>query len=97
MTKNKLPFNPKYKVLIKANKSGYLRWKSTAQIGNICKDLGGGRLKKEDKIDFQAGIYLVKKWGDYVKIGDTIAILYSSKHIGNSIKQKFLNNISIVK
>lgn len=97
LSKKKLCFNPKYKSLIKANKSGYLKLKSTAQIGNICKDLGGGRLKKEDKIDFYAGVYLVKKFDDYVKIGDTIAILYSSKHIGNNIKQKFLNNISIVK
>lgn len=97
LSKKKLCFNPKYKSLIKASKSGYLKLKSTAQIGNICKDLGGGRLRKEDKIDFYAGVYLAKKIDDYVKIGDTIAILYSSKHIGNSIKQKFLNNISIVK
>lgn len=42
LTKKKLPFTPKYKLLIKPNKSGYLIWKSTTQIGNICKDFGGG-------------------------------------------------------
>lgn len=93
LTKNKLPFNPKYKLLIKANKTGYLKFKSTAVIGNICKDLGGGRLKKGDKIDFQAGIYLMKKLGDYVKKGETIATLYSSKLINNELKNNFLNNI----
>lgn len=30
-------------------------------------------LKKTDKIDFQPGIYLMKKLGDYVKVGETIA------------------------
>ena len=91
-----LPFNPKYKLLVKSNKSGYLNLKSTAQIGNICRDLGGGRIKKEDKIDFQAGIYLIKKNGDYVKVGETIAVLYSSKKINDDIKKEFLDNITII-
>ena len=91
LKKNKLPFNPKYKLLIKANKSGYLKFKSTAEIGNICRDLGGGRKKKNDKIDFQAGIYLVKKMGDYVKVGERIAMLCSSKLINNDIENNFKN------
>ena len=32
--------------------------------------------KKTDKIDFQAGIYLMKKIGDYVKVNEIIAIFY---------------------
>ena len=32
-----------------------------------------------DKIDFSAGIKLVKKTGDKVEKGDTIAILYTSE------------------
>ena len=95
--KNKLPFNPKYKLFIKANKSGYLKFKSTAEIGNICKDLGAGRKEKNDKIDFQAGIYLMKKLGDYVEVGDVIAVLYSSKLISPNIKQTFMDNIVLVK
>ena len=93
LTKNDLPFNPKYRLLIKANKSGYLKWKSTAQIGNICKDLGAGRIKKADKIDFQAGIYLMKKIGDYVKVNEIIAIFYSSTVISIDTKQRFIDNI----
>ena len=93
LTKNDLPFNPKHRLLIKANKSGYLKWKSTAQIGNICKDLGAGRIKKADKIDFQAGIYLMKKIGDYVKVNEIIAIFYSSTVISIDTKQRFIDNI----
>ncbi len=95
LSKKNLPFNPKYKLLVKSNKSGYLNLKSTAQIGNICRDLGGGRIKKEDKIDFQAGIHLMKKNGDYVKVGEVIAVLYSSKKINDDIKKEFLDNIVI--
>ena len=94
LKKNKLPFNPKYKLLIKANKSGYLKFKSVAQIGSICNDLGAGRKEKGDKIDFQAGIYLVKKLGDYVKTHETIAIFYSSKLINKKLKNIFLRNIT---
>jgi pyrimidine-nucleoside phosphorylase len=31
-----------------------------------------------DKIDFSAGIKLVKKTGDKVEVGDTLAVLYTS-------------------
>lgn len=81
-------------MLIKANKSGYLKFKSVAQIGSICNDLGAGRKEKGDKIDFQAGIYLVKKLGDYVKTHETIAIFYSSKLIDKRLKNNFLRNIT---
>ena len=37
-----------------------------------------GRNTKEDKIDFAAGISLVKKTGDKVEKGDVIAVLYTS-------------------
>ena len=32
--------------------------------------LGAGRIKKEDSIDFAAGITMHKKLGDYVKAGE---------------------------
>lgn len=38
----------------------------------------------------------MKKLGDYVKVGETIALLYSSKLINDDIKQKFLNNRIII-
>ena len=40
--------------------------------------LGAGRIKKEDKIDPQAGVILNKTYGDYIQRGDTIATLYTS-------------------
>ena len=39
--------------------------------------LGAGRIKKEDSIDFAAGITMHKKLGDYVKAGESICTFYA--------------------
>ena len=50
----------------------------TEKCGIASMVLGAGREKKEDNIDYSAGIILHKKIGDYVKRGDLVASLYSS-------------------
>ena len=40
--------------------------------------LGAGRNKKEDNIDFAAGLAVRKKTGDFVEVGDVLATLYTS-------------------
>ncbi len=64
-----------YQVL--AQHSGYLYSMNTEQCGIASVELGAGREKKEDSIDYSAGIILHKKIGDGVKTGDTIATFYS--------------------
>jgi len=66
----------KHEVL--AQSEGYLYSMNTEQCGIASVELGAGREKKEDSIDFSAGIILRKKIGDYVKTGDVIAVFYSS-------------------
>ncbi len=66
----------KHEVL--AQSEGYLYSMNTEQCGIASVELGAGREKKEDSIDFSAGIILRKKIGDYVKTGDVIAEFYSS-------------------
>ena len=63
---------------LKASRSGYLCGMDTRQIGVASVILGAGREKKEDKIDFSAGILLRKTVGDKVKTGDVVAELFSS-------------------
>ena len=41
--------------------------------------MGAGRTKKEDPIDFGAGIELTKNAGDRVEAGDTLAKMYTSE------------------
>ena len=50
----------------------------TEKCGIASMILGAGREKKEDNIDYSAGIILHKKIGDSVKRGDVVASLYSS-------------------
>lgn len=47
-------------------------------IGNISAKLGAGRAAKDDKIDYSAGIVIKKKVGDRVRIGEPLAVIYSS-------------------
>lgn len=62
----------------KAEKSGYINKIDALKIGRASVLLGAGREKKDDVIDFGAGIYLCKKTGDEVREGDTVARLYTN-------------------
>lgn len=67
-----------YSLEVKAEKDGYITGVDTEGYGTASLLLGAGRNTKEDKIDFAAGIRLLKKTGDKVKRGDTVAVLYTS-------------------
>ena len=41
--------------------------------------LGAGRETKESTIDMAAGIHIYRKTGDYVKQGETLAVLFAEK------------------
>ena len=47
------------------------------KIGNASVLLGAGRIKKEDAIDFAAGITMHKKLGDHVEAGESICTFYA--------------------
>ena len=63
---------------LKAEKSGYITAMDTEKIGMAAVELGAGRRKKEDSIDYGAGIILNAKIGDRVENGQTVATLYTS-------------------
>jgi len=67
-----------YSLEVKAETGGYITGVDTEGYGTASLLLGAGRNTKEDKIDFAAGIKLIKKTGDEVKTGDVIAVLYTS-------------------
>ena len=56
---------------------GYIVQNDVERIGNASVLLGAGRIKKEDSIDFAAGIIMHKKLGDAVKAGEPICTLYA--------------------
>jgi len=63
---------------ITASRDGYITKIDSAQIGLCSLTLGAGRHKKEDNIDYTAGIYFSKTYGDEVKKGDVVATLHTS-------------------
>ena len=67
----------RYRGVVTAEHEGYVSGLDAAYIGHAANVLGAGRLKKEDSIDYSAGVYLNKKAGDYVKKGDELLCLYS--------------------
>lgn len=74
-------WTPKYKHEIIAKTNGFMNITSAVSFGILAMKLGAGREKKEDGIDYDAGIYLNKKTGEAVKKGDVLFTLYSNKKI----------------
>jgi pyrimidine-nucleoside phosphorylase len=83
-----------FKVDIIAEKDCYIASMDAEEIGISSVILGAGREKKEDAIDFSAGIVLNKKTGDKVAKGDIITTLYTNtKDSLKTAKEKFLSAI----
>ena len=69
----------KYEKTVYADREGYIARVDTEGYGIASLLLGAGRNTKEDEIDYAAGIKLCAKTGDYVKLGEPIAVLYSER------------------
>lgn len=63
---------------IKALSSGYINSIAAESIGIAAMLLGAGRKTKEDRIDYSAGLTLVKKVGDKVNAGETLCVLHTN-------------------
>ena len=85
-----------YSLEVKSETDGYITGVNTEGYGVASLLLGAGRNTMADKIDFCAGIKLMKKTGDKVAKGDVIAILYTSdKSRFESAKNKLLDSTFI--
>lgn len=83
-----------FKEDIISEKDCYISSMNAEEIGVASVILGAGREKKEDAIDFSAGIVLNKKTGNKVAKGDIIATLYTNnKDSLKTAKEKFLSAI----
>jgi len=64
---------PRTTVEVKAPRSGFITFIDTYQAGMFTVDLGAGRKKADDVIDYAAGVMFDRKTGDEVRAGETIA------------------------
>ena len=73
----KLP-QAKYHIEVKSDLEGYVASFDSEKIGISAMMLGAGRRKKEDSIDYSAGITLKKKLGTHVNLGDVLCVLHTN-------------------
>ncbi len=86
----------KYTIEVLSKKEGYVEKINTIGIGQASLYLGAGRAKKEDSIDYSAGIIVNKKPGDHVNEGELLATLYTNKEDTNYIIDEVINDFVIV-
>ena len=92
---DKLP-TAKFEYEVVSDKEGYIYSMDSKLIGISAMELGAGRTKTTDEIDPSAGLVLYKKTGDYVKKGETIAVMYTNTYDKfSSASKTFLESIVI--
>ena len=64
---------------VKSPSEGYISHIACDEVGICSLLLGGGRETKESVIDLSVGIVLRKKVGDFVKKGDTLAVIHANQ------------------
>ena len=84
------------KVPVKAIEEGYIKNLNALEIGISAMMLGAGRESKDDIIDLAVGVELVKKVGDQVKEGDTLAYLHSNGKNEKQAYDRVLSSYEIV-
>ena len=60
-----------------APRAGYVRSLGAVQVGNAALHLGAGRRDKDDEIDHAVGVLCLKKHGDTIASGDTLAEIHA--------------------
>lgn len=82
----------KYIIPVTSLKSGIISDINAEDIGKVACLLGAGRVRKEDNIDYTAGIILNKKVGDYIKENEILAYIHTNnKDVINEAKEKIQN------
>ncbi|MFA5341100.1 MAG: thymidine phosphorylase [Clostridia bacterium] len=83
---------------VKSTQDGFIFSMDTAAIGEVSLMLGAGREKKEDPIDYEAGIYIHAKTGDEIKKNQILATLFTNrKHVIEDANQEYLKALNITK
>ena len=68
----------KYIIPVRLEKEGIVKELKAEEIGKLSVFLGAGRIKKEDKIEIEAGIVLNKKVGDKVERDVIVAYIHAN-------------------
>jgi len=83
---------PRATIEVKAPRSGYITHIDTYEAGMFTVDLGAGRKKADDQIDYAAGVMFDRNAGDQVREGETIARIQLGKasRDADELRSRFL-------
>lgn len=70
-------------IIIRANKPGTIKKIHALEVAKLSYQLGALRTTKDEKIDYNAGVYIERKIGDKIAPGDVLMKLYTIKKIDN--------------
>ena len=81
---------------MKAPQSGFITFIDTYQAGMFTVDLGAGRKKADDVIDYAAGVMFDRKTGEEVRAGDTIARIQlgNAQRDASDLTQRYLSFVT---
>jgi len=81
---------------IVSNKNGFVHSVNALKIGLLARELGAGRKKITDSVDYKAGIILNKKVGDPVEKGESLVeVHYSLKISSDYVEKRIFEAIEI--
>jgi pyrimidine-nucleoside phosphorylase len=88
---------PKTTIEVKAPRSGFITHIDTYQAGMFTVDLGAGRKKADDQIDYAAGVMFDRRTGDEVRTGETIARIQlgATSRDAEELRGRFLSFVEL--
>jgi pyrimidine-nucleoside phosphorylase len=88
---------PRETIEVKAPRSGFITHIDTYHAGMFTVDLGAGRKKADDVIDYAAGVMFDRRSGDAVKAGETIARIQigHGRRDADELRKRFLGFVEI--
>lgn len=79
--------------IISSQKNGFITTIDALKIGLLAMELGAGRKKMSDPIDYTAGIIVRKKIGEHVQVGEPMFELFYSKEISKDYLQQKIDEL----
>ena len=84
------------KYIVPSPVTGYINNIDAMKLAQLVFDLGAGRVKKTDKIDYASGVVLNHQLGEKVNKGDILGVIYYNKKVEN-MENLFLESFKIEK
>ncbi|MCD6399355.1 thymidine phosphorylase, partial [candidate division WOR-3 bacterium] len=79
---------------INSERGGIVQSIDAYKIGMAAVLAGAGRVRKEDDVDYGAGIYILKKEGEEIKKNEPLAIVYTKKY-SELLKRQIIDSFEI--